>query len=193
MKAIPGGCFVHIPSEGAYLDAFREGWCIPRTGWGIAVIGIFPRDEAIQLAIAAEWPTGRRHIVVKPAPACACCGATEITTKLKLVDEGPPRQWRCDKHVGRNPCLVQGCGRTREGQRPQLDAYLCGRHWRPVPKYLKLAYNRIWRLKKKSGGWTDVLIERHWLIWRKISRRAEAAVHGHLDLAEIEKLFGVDV
>lgn len=192
MKAQLDSYHVFIPSERAYLNFMADGWCTPDNGWGIAVVGAFPRSRAIELAASVEWPYGRRHVRVVPAPVCACCGKNKFLATLKEVAL-EPRQWRCEAHIGRNPCLIEGCGRTRAATRPNLTGFICGTHWKLVPRDMRLVYNRIWRLQKKSGGWTDLLVHRYWRIWARICTAAVKASRGEvdLDIAQIEAMFGV--
>jgi hypothetical protein len=190
--------FVRCVKENAYLATNEREWLIlhPRgfSTYGANAIGTWSYRRAVDIARAVEWPYGKRHMSIEPAPVCACCGKHALKTTLKEVSSGPPRQWRCDRHVGRNPCLIEGCGRTSAGKRPQLGTYICGTHWKLVPRKMKLVYSRIWRLQKKSGGWTDQLVVRYWRTWERIARAAVRAGRGEvdLDIREIEKLFGVD-
>lgn len=172
---------VCCPSERAYLDQSGEVWVRDR-----AKAGFWTRSSAIQLSLSAEWPYGRRHVQILYALVCNCCGAVEGVS----VVAGPPTQGRCEQHVGRNPCAIEGCRRTREGTRPALDSWLCGAHWRQVSRQSKRVYARIWRLQKKSGGWTDLLRQRHWRVWGAIVLEARRAARGDVDMKEVGELFG---
>lgn len=187
--------FVTVPSEKAYLS-----WCPDIAGWiqpyapetpkyAVNSIGVFTYNRALELALAVEWPWGTRHIAIEPAPICACCGRTRFRATLIKVDHN---QWRCDRHVGRNPCVVEGCGRTRDGSRPRLDIWICGRHWKLVPRRLRDVHKRLWRLQRKSGGWTTTLNARYWRIWPRLVVAAQRAARGEgdLDIAAIEREFG---
>lgn len=191
--------FVVVPSERAYLAATEDEWVQPHF-WSpprpkeLKRIGTFSRSRARELVEAAEWPYGPREITIERAPCCACCGRTRFTATLKRVGEyDAPKQWRCEQHVGRNPCVVEGCSRTCAGRHPNLSSYICGRHWKLVPRSMKLVYSRIWRLQKKSGGWTDTLIARYWRIWPRIVSVAVNKARGgeYLDLAALEREFGL--
>lgn len=73
----------------------------------------------------------RRHqtFTLIPIAACQCCGERYRVT-------GNGTEARCAKHVGRNPCAVEGCKRTRsaapwhEGFAYRNNVYLCGEHYR---------------------------------------------------------------
>lgn len=174
---------VICPDERAYLDPSGEIWVRHR-----AKAGFWTRSSAIQLSLSVEWPYGRRHVHIAPVIACQCCGRID---SARIVASDPP-QVRCEQHVGRNPCAVQGCRRTREGNRPALDSWLCGAHWRGVSRRSKRIYARIWRLQKKSGGWTDTLNTRFWRIWGAIVLEARRAARGDVDMKEVGELFGWD-
>lgn len=198
MTPILDAFHVVIPSERAWLSADTNEWLRgysvgPAGPFRLPKAGVWSRKEAGRLALTAEWPYGTRTAIVRRARVCACCGKHSYQAEIKEVDAGPPRQYRCDRHLGRNPCLVPGCGRTTEGKRPRLNSYICGPHWKLVPRRQKTVYNRIWRLQRKSGGWTDTLLARYWRIWPAIARTAIARSRGDvdLDIAEIEKMFGL--
>lgn len=182
---------VRCPDENAFLEQDGETW-IRGAGKGI---GLFTRAKALELSINVQWPHGRRTIYVQPEPACACCGKTSFQEKLwRVTPPGvAPAQFRCDRHRDRNPCAVDGCGRTRASKQPSFDAFLCSRHWRQVPKAMKLVHSRIWRLARKSEGWTDKLVYRERRIWARIVNFAQTRAAGGemLDLAAIEREFGL--
>ena len=127
---------------------------------------------------------------------CECCGATAIT----FVGRGDDRSYlnaRCNAHVERNPCAIEGCRRTSEvkGAGYGNDQWLCAEHWRRyVPPHSKVrrAYHRFWRIAKRTG-WTDDLIRRFWRFWNGLIKRARReAGQGRIDPAEINQLFGWD-
>lgn len=188
--------FVVVPGERAYLSVLKNSWFQPYKFGSPSqhgqLIGVFTLDEALKLAIGAEWPHGKRFVTLEPAAVCAVCGKHQFLADLTLVTEGPPRQHRCERHVGRNPCAVDGCIRTRAGDRPALGLHLCGRHWRLVPREMRLVHNRIWRLVRKSSGWTDLLLARYWRTWWRICRAANERARGDVDMLEVSKLFGWD-
>jgi hypothetical protein len=120
--------------------------------------------------------------------ACECCGANPYRFDWKPrrpIQEVEDGTWRCEKHVGRNPCAIEGCGKTRASRRPRSDYYLCGAHWKMVPHRLKLVYQRLWRLAKANArrrigdeqGFTEQLNDRYWRNWRRIIDQTRLAVH----------------
>lgn len=131
---------------------------------------------------AAEWE-------LLAVLSCACCG------------EAAWPNGRCTKHQNRNPCVVEGCKRTGKASADTLrtDVHLCGEHWKlycPAGSPERRAINRLFRLAKKAGYtrtevWPYQLEQRYWRLWmgalRRVRRRSTA---GHLDQAEIERMFG---
>ena len=91
-----------------------------------------------------------------PAPACACCGSqyriwSGSSRKAPWLDLEQPGVgiWRCRKHVGRNPCAIEGCTRTRAADRTYGDdQWLCAEHWRrfcPPRSMRRRAYHAFFR------------------------------------------------
>lgn len=143
--------------------------------------------------------------VIKPRPVCACCGGHRIVKG----SNGWYSPYRCDRHRDRNPCVIEGCNRTRmapvsDDGTPHLanDQVMCAEHWRRfVPPHSKLrrAYHRFWRIAKRQAtpdnphGWTVGLNRRFERFWRGLVAQARRkATEGHVDEAEINKLFGWD-
>lgn len=138
------------------------------------------------------------------APACGCCGKIErdvvgdrwqITTKRER--QGGVIYWRCEKHVGRNPCCIEGCGKTfalkpdQDGRGAEDYSWrmMCGRCWRQAPKWMRDRVSKIRRLARRRG-WTDKIHRLHGMAWEACHR---AIVDGRrLDETEINKLFGWD-
>lgn len=133
-----------------------------------------------------------------PGPACECCGTVErgwieidhgnatrgAVTRHVAVD---PDRWRCEKHIGRNPCCIEGCRKTfaHERSRGEPMGYdtriMCGRCWRQAPKWMRDRESRIRRLAKKRG-WTDRICRLHNMAWEACRRAVERA--RHTDLGE---------
>lgn len=121
---------------------------------------------------------------ILPIQTCRCCG------------EPAWENLRCTKHQGRNPCAVEGCKRTVSAPPDGTladDQAICGEHWRryvPPRSLLRRAYNRHIQ-RARRYGWSAksyAAWERFWtLLVKQVRRRAEG---GHLDQAEIERLFG---
>lgn len=128
-------------------------------------------------------------------PCCECCGANphgrdRPRRGLQQVADGT---WRCEKHVGRNPCAIEGCGKTRASKHPASDSHLCGPHWKMAPHPLKLVYRRLWRLAKRNvrrrigdeQGWTENLSSRYWRNWYRLVEGARLAVNPPAIEAEV--------
>jgi hypothetical protein len=104
--------------------------------------------------------------------------------------------YRCEKHVGRNPCCIPGCGRTYahrgdtdgRGAEDYSWRLICGGHWRQAPKFMRDALSRVRRQAKRTG-WTDRQHARHSRLW---SRCVRAILAGHVDRREIDRMFGWD-
>lgn len=120
--------------------------------------------------------------------ACTCCGLGNRETKLEHVGGG---HFRCEKHVGRLPCIIIGCGRTFK--MANEDTYdhiiMCGRHWRMGPKRLRDRQTKLRRLAKRRG-WTGQLIRMANGNWERVRKIVDDG--GCLDIAEINKLMGWD-
>jgi hypothetical protein len=122
-----------------------------------------------------------------PVPSCRCCG------------EPAWANLRCTKHQDRNPCAAEGCQRTSKANGQLRDDHtLCGEHWRafvPPGSPTRRAFNRLARLAKRLGykrtdRWPDELESRWWRLWAGVIRRVRRRADGHIDKAEIERLFG---
>lgn len=123
---------------------------------------------------------------------CLCCGEVAWPNG------------RCERHQDRNPCVVEGCKRTRKANgylHPRLA--VCGEHFkayvRPGSRDRKVL-NGFFRKAKAMGfgrtdEWPDKLERRYWVFWRLLMRRIitrSTAPEGTLDEDEIRKMFGWD-
>lgn len=141
---------------------------------------------------------------VVPMAQCGCCGTTKrqkpsgrfYRGEFKCVDQidGEPI-WRCEKHVGRAPCCVAGCGKTfalRAGEGYDVT-YICGKHWRMAPKRFRDLVALI-RKRAKKRGWTDKLYRQHNFFWHqavlRVDRPEEFSRPPAEVMAEIDKMFG---
>lgn len=125
-----------------------------------------------------------------PVATCRCCG------------EPAWSNLRCTKHQDRNPCVVEGCKRTRKAHGHLSDSTaVCGEHFkayiRPGSPERRVL-NRFFREAKKLGyarneRWPPELENRYWRFWhglmKNIRRRSS---EGAIDEAEIRKMFGWD-
>lgn len=119
-------------------------------------------------------------------PVCHCCGRDSFATgDLRRVGA---EIWSCQKHLGRIPCCVPGCGRTFKLAPGEDYSYvvMCGDHWRMAPKYMRNAVARVRRQAKKRG-WTDAMQNRHSRLWHRCKR---AVIEPRIDMSEIDMLVG---
>lgn len=144
--------------------------------------GTMRRPQA-EAAIAMRGREGDQFELV-PVPSCRCCGGLGWENQ------------RCSKHQGRTPCAAEGCHRTTT---KHMTYFVCGQHWKayvPPGSPERRALNRLTRLAKKLGysktaRWPDQLERRWWSLWDGIARRVQRrSASGHLDQAEIERMFG---
>lgn len=130
----------------------------------------------------------RADMELVPGPQCGCCGQQEAVRLVVNHPDPARRVIRCDKHLDRIPCLIEGCGRTfgLKGEEDYHYVTLCRTHWNSAPVYMRRRHSRLRRLAKRRG---DPRIER--MATAAWWRCAEAVQAGQtLDLSEIEKLFG---
>lgn len=160
-------------------------------------IGVWPRKSAERnLAARCKEFAGDYELI--PIAACGCCARSpakgDECTIHQVFSDGDMHIWRCDKHLGRNPCIIPACGVTfahRNGTSYQTS-FICGKHWRQAPKFMRDAVIRVERLAKrrKGAGWTETLRNRHSRLWYRTIR---AVIDGHrVDMTEINKMFGWD-
>lgn len=65
----------------------------------------------------------------------------------------------------RTPCLIPGCRRTIKAQPPATE-WVCGQHWRLVPKRMRDIYLRARRQRRPATALNR--------LWRAISHEAVA-------------------
>lgn len=131
------------------------------------------------------------------APVCSCCGERPFADLVCVKPASNPndREYRCSSHRDRNPCAIEGCCRTTKmpAAQPANDRWLCGEHWRrfiPPRSPERRVYHRLFRLAKRHG-WTPELRARFWRLWDgMVARARRRSADGHLDQAEIERMFG---
>lgn len=156
-----------------------------RTGSRVPAYSVGPMtiDQAARYIAERTASTFETELVV----SCRCCG------------EPAWPNLRCTKHQDRNPCAAEGCRKTRAAHgRLSDEASLCGEHWRafvPPGSPTRRAFNRLARIAKRLGykrtdRWPDELEARWWRLWAGVMRRVRRAADGHIDRAEIERLFG---
>ena len=166
--------------------------------------GDYWRGAHVQRALAEKrlFADPNEYEAVR-APACACCGDVPQNVingrwqiALMSFGSGNGRNWRCAKHLGRNPCAIEGCSRTRavgEDRQHATDQWMCSDHWRrfvPPRSMRRRAYHAFFR-RAKRHGWSDELTAQFWRFWDSLVASARRrAAGGHLDIAEIERMFG---
>ena len=130
--------------------------------------------------IARYGENGKWRLI--DVPTCPCCG------------EPAWPNGRCTKHQDRNPCVVDGCGRTTaaKGQHRSYQ-WICGEHWRryvPARSKVRRAYHRHFA-RAKRHGWTDESVRAFWRFWETlVARVIRLSTEGDLDQAEIKRMFG---
>lgn len=131
-----------------------------------------------------------------PAAACGCCGRT--LRDLRHGRNGDGALWhvvgsyRCERHRGRVPCCIEGCGKTfaMKGDDHYGMTVICGKHWRQAPRHLRTRDTKFRRLLKarRMAGKQEKIGE---LLSRNFNRAVESVRRGHvIDETEISKLFG---
>jgi hypothetical protein len=156
-------------------------------------------------AMCEEWrdrnPLGRdpTSYVIERVPCCDCCGDDFACVRDRggSISHFSNGQVRCDRHIDRNPCAIEGCARTTAAPKSGAvgdDQWLCAEHWRrlvPPRSRLRRAYLAFFRRAKRQGGWDEDLKRRFWRFWDAVVRTARRrATQGRLDEAEINRMFG---
>jgi hypothetical protein len=146
-------------------------------------------------------------LMLYPDPMSLRCGVC-----LKTVDEVAFLHningcQRCDKHVGRDPCAIDGCSRTTaahegpSGFEYHDQMFICSTHWRagcPAGSPERRVLNRLFRVAKKKGGFDQNtkaiyhLRRRYWRVWATVVKRVQRRCGGDIDKREIDQLFGWD-
>jgi hypothetical protein len=145
-------------------------------------------EHAIRVLADDRYPVQRERMRIVPAPRCGCCGALWWRGPLKLVVDAlhpAGKVWRCEKHIARNPCVIEGCRKTfaHKADRDYDTTIMCGRCWRQAPKWMRDRASKISRLAKRRG-WTDQLCRIHDMAWQACRRWIERA--RNTDPAEVE-------
>lgn len=144
-----------------------------------------------ELQPGGPWLLDLNRVEIVAAPACGCCGAGSfITAKgVRTYDAlvMTPAGWRCPKHIGRNPCLIEGCGRTFDATDRPGTTFICGTHWREAPKYMR---RRVTKLRKagEKRHWPPRYIRAH---KKAFDLAVRAVKEGRsMDIDEINKMMG---
>lgn len=187
-------------------DAFaiqhaRGGWLVAtensfRLIWNPLAGGRWTQDNAEKLLpLLPAVNVDATHLTVVPAPAC-CCGISRSADLALVQDDDGHKAIRCAKHVGRLPCIIEGCGRTFKMDPGEGYSVVtcCGRHWRMAPRYMR-DRARFLRKKAEKMGWGGRAGRLHHIAWHRciaaINRRGDIGGEGHIDIAEIERMFGL--
>jgi len=143
------------------------------------------------------WETFDQFAIV-PGAVCACCGDTDIVRH----SNGYRSPFRCHKHARQNPCVIEGCTRVRGAPEysdgsPKLsnNEVICAEHWRryvPPRSRVRRIYHAHFRRAKRLG-WNDKRAAAFYAFWNRLVARVRSrATDGHIDEAEIKRLFGWD-
>lgn len=197
--------FVMRHKDGRYLDSsvrsegFKAGDPVPPVTvcyrltpnpLGTSVLALTSASLEGWLA-QPGWQMVADQFEIVPAPGCGVCG----TRDGSMYGSKDWSQLRCERHRDRNPCLIEGCKRTREAGNAGLatDQYLCGEHWRkyvPPRSRLRKLYHAHFRRGKRQG-WTmkrDRQFRRFWNFVVRVARKRHEG--GYLDEAEINRIMG---
>ena len=130
---------------------------------------------------------------------CRVCGIDEVDPAMH--DFQRPDLFRCDRHLDRNPCVIDGCKRSFAAPNGQLslEIHICAKHWKrfcPPRSARRRAYHSFFRKAKKLEDWTPELRADFWSFWDQLVRSARArhaaGAEGHIDVDQINKMFGLD-
>lgn len=191
----PDAFQIQAKESGKFLrTAFRSpGFAVGETPRPVQWFAFFEEDPAeadtwryehAASTLADErYPIQRERMRIVPAPRCGCCGslwwrdASSDSGRLKLVVDHvhPARKvWRCEKHMARNPCCIEGCRKTfaHKGDDSYDGRVMCGRCWRQAPKWMRDRESKIRRLGKRRG-WDDRLCRLHHMAWEACRRWIE--------------------
>lgn len=160
--------------------------------WTVQKIGHPFTSAPMPLADAIAKIKGREGYQIDRVRTCLCCGEVGWSNG------------RCTKHQDRNPCVVEGCKRTRVAHgHLSTRMAVCGEHFkayvRPGSRDRRVL-NGFFRKAKamgfgRSDRWPEELERRYWTFWHLLMRRIitkSKAPEGTLDEAEIKKMFGWD-
>lgn len=146
--------------------------------------GIWRREHIDRWLERFGAPVQRHDVALIPA-GCHCCGELAWSNG------------RCTKHQGRNPCALEGCGRTTKVPNNgglSSDGWICSEHWRryvPPRSRERRLYHRHFRRAKRLG-WSPERRRAFRVYWfRLVARVRERAAGGFLDETEINRMFGL--
>ena len=202
--------FVIRHKDGRYLDScvrsegFKAGDPIPPlavcfrlTPNGLAVSAFAITRKSLEGWLAQPgWHAVADQFEIVPAPGCGVCG-TRGGFGVTMYGSKDWTQIRCERHIDRNPCAIEGCKRTREAGNAGLasDQYLCGEHWRkyvPPRSRLRKLYHAHFRRGKREG-WTmkrHRQFHRFWDFLVSVARKRHEG--GFLHETEINRIMGWD-
>lgn len=187
-------------------DERRDGYGHWEAGWtddlekAHSLMGGYSFNERFANHIRDELAE-KRTLREVPAISCGCCGyrVSQYNPGLYTITlESGVKHYRCEKHLHRNPCLVDGCGRTFKIDDAEHHGvrFVCGTHWRMAPKYMRDAVARVRRMARQmerrygeEAPWKAGLWARHHRLWERTVRAVEQGQN--LDMREIEKMFGL--
>lgn len=186
-----------MPARGAGMTKARSLWRVvhPDIVWGPVGTLEHVREWISLRKEQADHPRDASLYSIDSVPTCGCCGTEDGVTGIHVgrISEVPDA-YRCGKHEDRNPCLVDGCGRTFANDGNYRIEFVCGKHFRLAPVAVRRGIKNIERLAKKHG-WKLILQKRHEQLWARAVRGIKAALAGDidvLDMAEINHVMGWD-
>lgn len=179
-----------------YAPAFRAGDWLPTPSWRFSLVvspfaatPVWQREHGERFLSSPEWLPVADQFEIVGSPCCQCCGYSDGSMW------GDGENFRCDKHRDRNPCAIEGCKRTTAAHEGRLatDQYLCSEHWRalvPPRSRRRRIYHHYFR-KGKRFGWSPELTRSFYRFWdRLVADARKRTTEGHIDEAEIGRLFG---
>lgn len=139
-------------------------------------------------------------MITKEGMACGCCGVDRLGNGVDGLYRYSTKAVRCSRHIGRNPCAIEGCHRTGAAPIDESgfpchydDQLICAEHWRrliPPRSRERRLYHAHFRRAKRQG-WTEENRRAFWRYWdRLVAIARRRAAEGHLDIAEINRIMG---
>jgi hypothetical protein len=169
--------------------------------------GLFGRGERAWRTVGKE---AHQFLAENPGPwdqrlltYCQCCGGCLESWGDDTCHRDRHIR-RCWRHIGRNPCAIEGCERTTRAPTDGAgfwygnDTQLCGQHWRelvPPGSPERRVVNRLFRTARRlgldaKGAWPEPLESRYWRVWARVVAIARGRAAGDIDEAEIRRMFG---
>lgn len=121
-----------------------------------------------------------------------CKRGPDAGALFRVSRTGREGVWACSEHRERIKCVVPDCVRTASREKRGSE-WICSEHWRryvPPRSRLRRLYHAHFRRAKRLG-WDDKRTAQFWRFWEWLVDGVIArATEGHIDMTEINKLFG---